>query len=39
MNFSYFMELVMSGVVSGCSYALIGAGLSLIWGTLKMAQS
>lgn len=38
MNFSYFMELVMSGVVSGCSYALIGAGLSLIWGTLKMVN-
>lgn len=38
MSFSYFMELIMSGVVSGCSYALIGAGLSLIWGTLKMVN-
>jgi len=28
----------MSGIVSGCSYALIGAGLSLIWGTLKMVN-
>lgn len=38
MDISYFMELVMSGIVTGCSYALIGAGLSLIWGTLKMVN-
>lgn len=38
MNFSYWMELVMSGVVTGACYALIGAGLSLIWGTLKMVN-
>ena len=28
----------MSGVVTGACYALIGAGLSLIWGTLKMVN-
>ncbi len=38
MNFSYWMELIMSGVVTGACYALIGAGLSLIWGTLKMVN-
>jgi len=38
LTLSYFMELVISGVVTGCSYALIGAGLSLIWGTLKMVN-
>ena len=36
MSVSYWIEIIMSGVVSGTSYALIGAGLSLIWGTLKM---
>lgn len=38
MNFSYLMELIVSGVVTGASYALVGAGLSLIWGTLKMVN-
>ena len=38
MSISYIAELIMSGVVSGTSYALIGAGLSLIWGTLKMVN-
>ena len=38
MDISYFIEIIMSGVVSGTSYALIGAGLSLIWGTLKMVN-
>ena len=28
----------MSGIVTGACYALIGAGLSLIWGTLKMVN-
>lgn len=27
---------LISGLVSGASYALMGSGLSLIWGTLKM---
>ena len=35
---SYWIELVMSGIVTGACYALIGAGLSLIWGTLKMVN-
>ena len=35
---SYWVELLMSGVVTGACYALIGAGLSLIWGTLKMVN-
>lgn len=38
MDISYCIEIIMSGVVSGTSYALIGAGLSLIWGTLKMVN-
>lgn len=38
MSVSYWIEIIMSGVVSGTSYALIGAGLSLIWGTLKMVN-
>lgn len=38
MELSYFIEMIMSGIVSGTSYALIGAGLSLIWGTLKMVN-
>lgn len=38
MNLSYWIEMVMSGVVSGTCYAMIGAGLSLIWGTLKMVN-
>jgi branched-chain amino acid transport system permease protein len=36
MSFSYFLEQVISGIVIGSSYALVGAGLSMIWGTLKM---
>ena len=36
MSFSYWIEMIMSGVITGSSYALIGAGLSLIWGTLRM---
>ena len=35
---SYWIELVMSGIVTGACYALIGAGLSLICGTLKMVN-
>ena len=38
MNASYWIEMVMSGVVTGTCYAMIGAGLSLIWGTLKMVN-
>ena len=30
------LEQIISGLISGASYALVGAGLSLIWGTLKM---
>lgn len=30
------LEQMISGLISGASYALVGAGLSLIWGTLKM---
>lgn len=30
------MEQIISGVVLGCSYALVGVGLSMIWGILKM---
>jgi len=26
----------MSGITLGCSYALVGAGMSLIWGTLQL---
>lgn len=35
---SYWIELIVSGIVTGACYALIGAGLSLIWGTLKMVN-
>lgn len=28
----------MSGITLGCSYALVGAGMSLIWGTLQMVN-
>ena len=38
MNLSYWIEMIMSGVVTGTCYAMIGAGLSLIWGTLKMVN-
>ncbi len=38
MNSSYWIEMIMSGVVTGTCYAMIGAGLSLIWGTLKMVN-
>lgn len=38
MNISYWIEMIMSGVVTGTCYAMIGAGLSLIWGTLKMVN-
>lgn len=38
MNLSYWIEMIMSGVVTGACYAMIGAGLSLIWGTLKMVN-
>jgi branched-chain amino acid transport system permease protein len=30
------LEQIISGLITGASYALVGAGLSLIWGTLKM---
>lgn len=38
MNAAYWIEMVMSGIVTGTCYAMIGAGLSLIWGTLKMVN-
>lgn len=38
MYLSYWIEMIMSGVVTGTCYAMIGAGLSLIWGTLKMVN-
>ena len=34
--FNYFLNQILSGVTLGLSYALVGAGISLIWGTLKM---
>jgi branched-chain amino acid transport system permease protein len=30
------LDPIISGLISGACYALAGAGLSLIWGTLKM---
>ena len=38
VHLSYWIEMIMSGVVTGACYAMIGAGLSLIWGTLKMVN-
>lgn len=36
MSVGYLSNQILSGIVLGFSYALVGAGLSLIWGTLKM---
>lgn len=38
MSFQYILEQLISGLVSGCCYALMGVGLSLVWGILKMAS-
>lgn len=36
MSVSYLTNQILNGIVLGFSYALVGAGLSLLWGTLKM---
>ncbi len=36
MGISYIFEQLVSGLVLGCCYALMGVGLSLVWGILKM---
>jgi len=33
---AYLFNQIMSGITLGCSYALVGAGMSLIWGTLQL---
>lgn len=38
MSFTMFINQLLSGITLGFSYALVGAGLSLIWGTLKMVN-
>ena len=38
MNVTLFVNQLLSGITLGFSYALVGAGLSLIWGTLKMVN-
>lgn len=35
---AYLINQLLSGIVLGCSYALVGAGMSLIWGTLQMVN-
>ena len=35
---AYLFYQIMSGITLGCSYALVGAGMSLIWGTLQMVN-
>ena len=35
---AYLFNQIMSGITLGCSYALVGAGMSLIWGTLQMVM-
>jgi len=36
MSITYILEQIISGIVTGCTYALMGVGLSLVWGILKM---
>lgn len=38
MTLDYLINQLLSGITLGCSYALVGAGMSLIWGTLKMVN-
>lgn len=38
MTIGYLFNQMLSGITLGCSYALVGAGMSLIWGTLKMVN-
>ncbi len=38
MSLTMFINQLLSGITLGFSYALVGAGLSLIWGTLKMVN-
>lgn len=38
MSVSLLFNQILSGITLGFSYALVGAGLSLIWGTLKMVN-
>lgn len=35
---AYLFNQILSGITLGCSYALVGAGMSLIWGTLQMVN-
>lgn len=36
LSITYIIEQLVSGLVAGCCYALMGVGLSLVWGILKM---
>lgn len=36
MSIGLITNQIISGITLGFSYALVGAGISLIWGTLKM---
>ena len=36
MSIGLIINQIMSGITLGFSYALVGAGISLIWGTLRM---
>ncbi len=38
MNLNMILNQTLSGITLGLSYALVGVGLSLIWGTLKMVN-
>ncbi len=35
---SMIVEQLINGLITGASYALVGSGLSLIWGALKMVN-
>lgn len=35
---SYLFQQVINGLVTGCCYSLMGVGLSLVWGILRMVS-
>ena len=38
MSISYLFQQIINGLVTGCCYSLMGVGLSLVWGILRMVS-
>lgn len=36
MNLAIFLEQILNGLISGSMYALIGSGIALVYGTMRV---